>query len=757
MFTKTIRFIFISLIITTASLQSSTTLAKTKRVNFDIAYTTVNFTGTPMRAIAINGQVPGPTLHFKEGDDVSIVVHNHLPEGTSVHWHGLILPWRMDGVAYVTQWPTPPGKSYNYHYKLKQYGTYWYHSHYYLQEQAGMYGAYIIDPRHQRLHYNKDFAITLGDWINTLPTRVYWNLKKSGDYYSVNFPLQPSLLHFIRSYRHANPAEKKHILKAYKTMQFSRMSPYDLSDVAYDAFLINGHSNRNPWTGLVKVGDIVRLRFIGSGASTFFNIKIPGEKLKVVNVDGNDVRPYLTDKLNIGPGETFDILLKIKRKKPYLIYAESIDTVGAAHGALLTSRKQHPDFEHIKPFPEPRPRIMTMPPGSMQIQTAQKQLKENWRPKRHFKTSANTKYAKVRALTPTNNPKRKPDHVIKMVLTGYMGRYIWFINGLTEYQTKPIPIKKGDVYRLIFVNRTLMNHPMHIHGHWFILRNGHGAYDPKMHTLAVDHGQTIVADFKANTSGQWYFHCHNLYHMVAGMARIWRYEDSPVIFDVKRDVNGVMKKEQLKGEGDQWFSATMLDLNGDFWNSSYEGTFKSLMGTDYNKLELLSKEAEMSNGQVTNFDLDIFYYRVVSQFWAVKGGINYFNQPSNKPYWQPGVGVEGLMPFFISTDIRVYYHSSSVKFDLDFARATQLTNNLYLVLGIRTILATKTVTADQVGSGLNYIQYTVQPTYNVIPGLAVYFQYQRTHNYGDFARIQTRVQGSPAISNAYSLGFTWLF
>ncbi len=730
--------------------------AKNRRVDLNLTYTTVNFTGKPVRAIAINGQVPGPTLHFREGDNVSIVVHNHLTEGTSAHWHGIILPWRMDGVAYVTQWPTMPGKSYNYHYTLKQYGTYWYHSHFYLQEQAGMYGAYIIDPLHQRLHYNKDFVVVLGDWINKRPRTVYANLKMSGDYYSPKFPLQPSLFHFIRSYSKADKAQKRHVLKAYTTMQFSRMSPYDISDIAYDAFIINGHSNLDPWTAPVKVGDVVRLRFIGAGASTFFHIKIPGVNLKVVNVDGNDVRPYHTKSLSIGPGETFDVLVKIKHSKPYMIYAESADTVGAAHGALLTSKHQHPNFSNIKPFPEPSPRIMKMPPGSMNMQSAQKQLKKNYKPKLNFTTTPNTKYAKVESLVPTNNPKRKPDHVIKMVLSGFMDRYIWFINGLTEYQTHPIPIKHGDIYRLIFINRTMMNHPMHIHGHWFILRNGHGAYDPKMHTLAVNHGETVVADFIANTSGQWYFHCHNLYHMVAGMARIWRYEGSPVIFDIKHEVDGEMKKQQLKGKNAGWFLADQLDLSGDFWNSIYNATFKSLIGKDNNKFELLSKDAEMETGTVTNFDLDMFYWRSISQFWAVKGGVNYFYRPADKPYWQPGIGIEGLMPFFIATDIRVYFHSGSVKFDLDFGREIQLTNNFFLQLQIRSVLATKTVPVAQIGNGLNYMQYTVQPTYRIMPGLAVYFRYEYERSYGAFRKLQL-ADGESAVTIMYGIGFTWLF
>lgn len=725
-----------------------------RRVNLEVRYTTVNFTGKPARAISINGQVPGPVLHFKQGDYVSIVVHNHLDnEGTSIHWHGVLVPWRMDGVAYVTQWPTQPGEYYNYHYPLKQYGTYWYHSHFGLQEQLGMYGAYIIDPPYQRLHYNKDVVILLGDWINANPNQAFRNLKKSGDYYDSKFPLQPSLVHFIHSYRHANPPLKEHILKAYTTMQWSRMSPYDIGDIPYDTFLINGHSPLQPWTAQVKVGDIVRLRFIGSSASTIFNIKIPGELLKVVNVDGNDVKPYDTDHLNIGPGETFDILLAIKKAKPYLIYAESSDTVGAVSGALLTDPSQRPQFESIQPFPEPLPRIMVMPPGSQHTQLANQQIAQGMSPTMQFRTSPHTKYEKIRALTPTNNPHKQPNHIIKMVLTGYMGQYIWSINGKTIYQVNPVMITKGETYRIIFINRTLMDHPMHIHGHWFILRNGHGAYDPKMHTLTVNHGQTIVADFKAKVSGQWFFHCHNLYHLVAGMARILRYTGSPVIFAVKRNVHGHIKREELTGPPAKWFAATLLDFNGEPWNTTYQSTFKSLLGTNYHKLELLSKEAQITRGKVTYFDMDIFYWHLVSQFWAIKGGVNYFNRPALKPYWQLGVGLEGMMPFFIDTDIRIYYPNGILKFDLDFRRMTQITNNFLLLLGIRMIIGTQTVVNNQIGSGLNYIQYTVQPTYRVMPGLAVYFQYQRVRNYGAFKRL---LGGSP-VEDTYSLGFTWIF
>ena len=328
--------------------------ATERDVHLVIEYKTVNFAGKCKKAISVNHKIPAPTLHFKQGDHVTIHVHNHLDQEAAVHWHGIILPWQMDGVLGINQKGIPPGKDFLYQFKLEQSGTYWYHSHAALQEQEGLYGAFIVDPPEQpSYHYTKDYVVVLSDWSNTPAKQILANLKKTGDFYSPDFPLQPSLVKFIHDYQKASKQERKKLLNDYKMMQQTRMSIYDLSDVAYDAFLLNGKPDSCPWTAPVKVGDIVRLRFIGAGGSSIFRVKIPGSTLQMVHAEGNDVRPYTIDDFAVAPGETYDVLVKIKKNQPYIIYAESRDTLGASYGALITSPHQFVDYKKVKPFAEP--------------------------------------------------------------------------------------------------------------------------------------------------------------------------------------------------------------------------------------------------------------------------------------------------------------------------------------------------------------------------------------------------------------------
>nr|MBN5937490.1 multicopper oxidase domain-containing protein [Legionella anisa] len=274
-------------------------------INLVVGYKTVYFAGKARKAIAVNNQIPAPTLHFKEGDRVTINVANHLDKGTAIHWHGLLVPWQMDGVEGVTQREIPPGSSFRYQFTLEQSGTYWYHAHAGLQEQQGLYGAFLIDPpMPPKYHYTKDYVVVLSDWSNTKPEQILANLKKDGGYYGPRFPLQPSLVKFIHDYRKASKEERQKLLDDYKMMQQMRMSIYDINDVAYDAFLLNGHPKSNPWTTPVKVGDTVRLRFIGAGGNTIFRVKIPGTTMQMVHVQGNDVKPYTINDFTIAPGET---------------------------------------------------------------------------------------------------------------------------------------------------------------------------------------------------------------------------------------------------------------------------------------------------------------------------------------------------------------------------------------------------------------------------------------------------------------------
>lgn len=784
------RLLFLSLLLNTAN-----AFADHRIVNLVVTYKTVNFTGKSVQALAINNQIPAPTLHFKQGDQLTINVYNHLDKGTAIHWHGIILPWQMDGVEGVAQEAIPPGGVFHYQFTLRQAGTYWYHAHAGAQEQEGLYGAFIIDPPHPpAYHYNKDYVIVLSDWSNTAAMQILANLKKAGDYYAPRFPLQPSLQKFIQDYRTATPAERQQLIADYQTMQTMRMSIYDLSDVAYDAFLLNGQTRTCPWTAPVKVGDVVRLRFIGAAASTIYRVKIPGTTMKMVHVEGNDIQAYNVNDFSIAPGETYDVLVKINQDAPYIIYAESLDTLGAAVGALTTHPKQSIDFQQITSFPEPKPVTQTMMtnmmsgmahgmnmshPMSMQMPTEATIVGDTITPPNSYQaTTHGTKYQDLTAAVKTNDPTKAVTGIIRMELFGYMDHYLWFINGLPEYKARPIIIEPGKRYRIIFTNNSMMRHPMHLHGHWFILRNGHGAYDPLLHTIEVPPGATVVADVDADASGQWFFHCHHLYHMMSGMSRVFQYS---TLIDI---VNGSAKPETeisslpyinrpIVRVDEQLpidpmlvdhpmahpmglYAANFLDIGEDPFNNAQKLTFKGLYGSDYNKLELFTNDAETNNGTVENADLDIFYWHLISQFWAIKGGVNYFYRPSGTPYWQPGAGIEGLMPYFIDTDVRTYYHDGSAKLDAELSRDTQITNNFFIRIGIRSILATKTVTQADIGSGLNQMRYTITPYYRLMPGLSLFTEYEHQSDYGSFKNIIQNA-GESTSENTVTLGVSVLF
>lgn len=873
----------------------SNVFADNRTINLIVGYKAVNYSDKTRQAIAVNNQIPAPTLHFKQGDTVNINVYNSLKEETAIHWHGILVPWQMDGVLGVTQHGIQPGKVFHYKFKLEQSGTYWYHAHAGLQEQEGLYGAFVIEPiKPEPFHYSKDYVVVLSDWSNTSANQIFANLKKEGDYYSPEFPLQPSLMKFIHDYRKANAAERKLLIEDYKMMQQMRMSLYDINDVAYDAFLMNGHAKSNPWIKQVTIGDVVRLRFIGAGASTIFRVKVDKALMQMVHVQGNDVQTYSVNDFSIAPGETYDVLVKISENSPYIIYAESMDKVGAAYGALTTSQNQPINFHNVSPFPEPLPvsREMmanmtvsmdhaSMPTMNMKMNHPKKSIskmdmnsnshtsqvlpaKKNTSPPsqmlnmpnndhdmstmnmpimhpqmkkissetssmpmqhasmNHTKHNASsmkessmsvghamsmghamempsepaiindnvingslgtsktigTKYQDLTAAIKTNDPNIPVAGTIKMELFGYMDRFIWFINGVPEYLAKPILLDPAKRYRFIFINNSMMHHPMHIHGHWFILRNGHGSYDPLLHTLDVPPGSTVTADVDTDASGQWFFHCHMLYHMFSGMGRVFQYStlikitkgealpqdivkqtayhNRPI---VRVDEVGPIQTSLVKHPMPHpmgLFFATFFDIGIDPFHNVQKMTYKGMYGRDWDKLELFANDTEVKEGKVDEANIDIFYWRLISQFWAIKGGVNYFYRPAQSPYWQPGIGIEGLMPYFIDANIRTYYYSDSAKIDADFSRDTQITNNLFLRLGIRGILASKTVKRAEIGNGLNQMRYIFRPYYRVMPGLNIFAEYEYEKNYGDYRKLQI-ADGEAASENTITLGLSILF
>lgn len=786
------KLLILSLIVIIQLLRNPIAEAAIQSINLVVAYKTVNFNGKPVKAIAVNNQIPAPTLHFKQGDQVIINLRNELDQGTSIHWHGVLVPWQMDGVDGVSQKPIPPHSAFQYKFTLNQSGTYWYHAHSDLQEQQGFYGAIIIDPlTPPSYYYNKDYVIMLSDWSNSNPNTILSNLKKDGDYYSPLLPLQPSLLKFIHDYQKASNEERKFIINDYLMMQRMRMSIYDYSDVAYDSFLLNGHSSLEPWTMPVKQGDIVRLRFIAASGSTNFQVKIPENSIQIVHIQGNDVIPFTTDHFTITPGETIDALVKIEKNNPYFIYAEAADTSGAAIGILVPSSiKQVLNYRSVTKFPEPAPithgmfylhneSSMQMPTeptihSDTLLRTSSDILSTHHqqaitKPMEHKILDAHdmhlmqqnnfSNYQNLVAAVKTNDPTKPIDGIIKMELFGYMNHFIWMINGVPEYKAKPIIMKAGERYRIIFINNSMMHHPMHIHGHWFILRNGHGEYDPLLHTIDISPGATISADIDADASGQWFFHCHHLYHMASGMSRLFQYstidnvaagKSKPQSKTTQTDYHNrpIIREDAVipidysliqhpSAHPSGFYIKNLLDFGVDPFHNAQKLNYLGLYGKDYNKLEIYINDATIKKGVLENSDVDLFMWHLLNQFWAIKGGINYFYRPSKQPYWQPGIGIEGLMPYFINLNARAYYYRSSTKIDLELSRDSQISNNFFIRTGVRGIIATKTNYNYEIGSSLNEMRYIVRTYYRLIPGLNIFAEYEHTQDYGTFKKIQT--------------------
>lgn len=775
----------------------SNTFADDKYIDLDVAYKNTCIGGVIRRAIAVNQQIPGPTLRFQEGDKVTIRVHNSLNEGTAIHWQGILLPWQMDGIDGLSQLAIAPGETFTYQFTLKQAGTYWYHAHKGLQEQLGLYGAFIVDPKTKPAYkYDRDHAIVLSDWSNTYPDKILKNLKKTGDYYSARLPIQPSLQRFLRDYHRAKPDEKRLVLEDYLTMQHTRLNFYNFSSVAYDAFLLNGRPNSHPWQAQVKVGDTVRLRFIGAASGTIFNIKIPNTFMQLIQVQGNDIKPIKLKKLSIAPGETYDVLVKIKDSKAKIIYAESLDKRGKALGALVTNNSTPVDYKKVRPFPTPKPltRIMTtnltankpiQKPGMSKAEREKQALKvltsnksilnipldlnlmedKIEPPTQNLTTSDTTKYQNIVSKNPTNNPHKAIEGTINLELFGYMERFIWFINGVPHYDAKPMVLKPNKRYRIVFTNLSMLYIPMQIHGHWFILRNGNGFYDPLLHTINVPPGATITADVDTDASGQWLFHYRMLYQMLSGISRVFQYStlleivkddaapqnivkdgdylNRPIVkVDEARPIDKELVNKPMPHKQEFWL-ASFIDLAASPIHNVQRLTYKGLYGLDYHKLELFMNDNEVNSNVVQNADIDILYWHLLSQFWAAKLGVNYFNRPAEHPYWQAAFGIEGMAPYFINTNARFYYFQGSLKLDFELIRDSQITDNFFLRTAIRTLAATKTVERAVIGAGLNQIRYLVRPYYRVFPGLSVFAEFEKENSFGEYRILEEETSELP--------------
>jgi len=492
---------------------------RTVRYDLYVADTTVTYGKKSKRAIAVNGQIPMPTLTFTEGDTALIYVHNRLNEETSLHWHGLFLPNSMDGVPFLTQMPIKPHTTYVYKFPIIQHGTHWYHSHSGLQEQIGMYGAFIINKREE---WNiPTIPVVISEWTDMKPEEVQRSLKSANDWFAIQKGTTQSYAEAIRTGH----------FKTKVTNEWKRMNAMDVSDVYYDAFLINGkNQNEQPQ---FKAGDKVRLRIANGGASDYFWLSYSGSKITVVATDGNDVEPVEVDRLIIAASETYDVVVNIPENKSYEFLVTPEDRTKSAsmwlgQGEKVPAQK----LPILKYFAG-----MKMMNDMMDMKGNMVEM-EGMEMGNQVMDMNNVMYSESADLVTLNygmlrDPKKTtltkgPWKELKFDLTGNMNRYVWSLNNKTLSESDKILIKKGENVRIILFNNSMMRHPIHLHGHDFRVLNGQGEYAPMKNVIDIMPMERDTIEFKASEAGgDWFFHCHILYHMMSGMGRVFSYENSP--------------------------------------------------------------------------------------------------------------------------------------------------------------------------------------------------------------------------------------
>jgi len=482
--------------------------ASARVVEYDltVAEQKLSAAGKPVRVLTINGGIPGPVLRFQEGDFARIRVHNNLVgEETSIHWHGILLPNEQDGVPHVTTPPIQPGTTHTFEFPIRQSGTYWYHSHTHLQEQSGVYGSIVILPRGGESHAaTADHVLQLSDWTNEDPHAVQKSLVRGTEYYALKKGNMQSLLGAIQA----------GALKDYLAREWSRMPPMDISDVAYDAFLINGQTtSRLPG----RAGDRIRLRLINSASSTYFYVTSAAGSMTIVASDGMSVQPVKVNTLLMGMAETYDVLITLPSAGSWEVRATAQD--GSGHASTwLGNGAEHPATSPPKPDLYRMDHMMDMAMANDEDHEHEggHDMQDMDRPP--------APYSKLRAPSSTALPKGLPIRTIPLRLTGDMERYQWSFNGKTMAEDSTIHIKRGEIVRLEMINDTMMHHPIHLHGHFFRLINKHGDRSPLKHTVDMPPMASQTIEFEANEQGDWLFHCHLLYHMMSGMARVFSYE-----------------------------------------------------------------------------------------------------------------------------------------------------------------------------------------------------------------------------------------
>ncbi len=538
--------------------RASSTLSGTD-IALTVAHQMMTIDGRQSHAIGINGTVPAPLIRLRQGTNVRLAVTNTLDEDTSIHWHGLLVPFQMDGVPGISFPGIPARTTFTYEFPVIQSGTYWYHSHSGLQEQMGHYGPIVIDPEGaDPVASDREHVIVLSDHSPLHPHAIFRRLKLQGGY----FNYQKQTLAGLIAGRDQPAGERR-------MWGGMRMDPTDVSDVtgATYTYLVNGHGPADNWTGLFAPGERVRLRIINASAMTIFNIRIPGLRLTVVQADGQNVRPVPVDEFQIAVAETFDVIVEPVDRRAYTLVAEAWDRSGMAratlapaigmtapvpalrprplatmkdmgmggmagmhHDAAAACPPDHAAMGHCKPGATPAMRhgmrdFANAPqlPRTPVVQTvAPMPVDRTGEPPQGLAEVGHTVLVYRDLIALDRNPDvRAPSRQLRIHLTGNMERYMWAFDGVKlNAVTAPIPFRRDERVRVTLVNDTMMAHPIHLHGHFFELVTGHGDHAPRKHTINVAPGGTATFDVTTDAVGDWAFHCHLLYHMHAGMMQV---------------------------------------------------------------------------------------------------------------------------------------------------------------------------------------------------------------------------------------------
>lgn len=541
------------------------------RFDLAVARQPFNITGRSSWANTINGGVPGPILRWRQGDVVDIYVRNAMPDLTGIHWHGIILPNDMDGVPGLEFPGISPGETFHYRFPVLQSGTYWYHSHMGYQEQKGVYGALIIEPEGgDAIGYDREHVIVLSDWTDGDPKVIASNFKQDSGYY--NFKkrtLETDIADIRKNGLGATIAERFRWSKM-------RMDPTGLEAPtgAIYTYLMNGTAPKTGWYGLFRPGERVRLRFINASAATYFDVRIPGLKMQVVHVHGNNVEPVEVDEIRMGVAETYDVIVTPTQDAAFTIFAQDMGRTGYARGTLAP----RPGMTASVPPLDDRPMRGMADMGMPMMMPAQVDASDKDRSRlKGFKGKSAIDVIEDRSLLPGKLPKldrpeaakakpsveqqfiakqlvdrlpypgvglshtgrrvltyadlrsvkpgldtRPPTRELILRLTGNMYRFIWGFNGKKFTEVGPIDVRLGERFRLTMINDTMMSHPIHLHGMWMELENGQDGHLPYLHTVNVQPAQKVSLLVTPVATGQWPLHCHILYHFEAGMFRTMR-------------------------------------------------------------------------------------------------------------------------------------------------------------------------------------------------------------------------------------------